>query len=57
MGGLIYVLCKYTGDPEKALRFAVAASCLKHSVPGDFAVTVAEVEQLRAGDGSGQVSR
>ena len=42
MGGLIYVLCKYTGDPEKALRFAVA---------------VAEVEQLRAGSGSGQVSR
>jgi len=58
MGGLIYGLRKYTGDPEKALRFAVAASCLKHSIPGDFnAVSVAEVEQLMAGDASGRVSR
>jgi len=58
MGGLIYGLRKYTGDPEKALRFAVAASCLKHSIMGDFnAVTVAEVEQLMAGDASGRVSR
>jgi 2-dehydro-3-deoxygluconokinase len=58
MGGLIYGLRKYTGDPEKALGFAVAASCLKHSIPGDFnAVTVAEVEQLMAGDTSGRVSR
>src|SRR5512134_973803 len=36
MGGLIYGLRKYTGDPGKALRFAVAASCLKHSILGDF---------------------
>ena len=58
MGGLIYGLRKYKGDPEKALRFAVAASCLKHSIMGDFnAVTVAEVEQLMAGDASGRVSR
>jgi 2-dehydro-3-deoxygluconokinase len=58
MGGLIYGLRKYTGDSEKALRFAVAASCLKHSIVGDFnAVTVAEVEQLMAGDASGRVSR
>lgn len=58
MGGLIYGLRKYTGDPEKALRFAVAASCLKHSIMGDFnAATVAEVEQLMAGDASGRVSR
>jgi len=58
MGGLIYGLRQYTSDPEKALRFAVAASCLKHSLPGDFnAVTVAEVEQLMAGDASGRVSR
>jgi 2-dehydro-3-deoxygluconokinase len=58
MGGLIYGLRKYTGDPEKALCFAVAASCLKHSIVGDFnAVTVAEVEQLMAGDASGRVSR
>jgi len=58
MGGLIYGLRKYTPDAEKALRFAVAASCLKHSIPGDFnAVTVAEVEQLMAGDASGRVAR
>jgi 2-dehydro-3-deoxygluconokinase len=58
MGGLIYGLRKYTGDPGQALRFAVAASCLKHSILGDFnAVTVAEVEQLMAGDISGRVSR
>ena len=58
MGGLIYGLRKFARDPEKALRFAVAASCLKHSIPGDFnAVTVAEVEQLMAGDASGRVSR
>jgi len=58
MGGLIYGLRKFTNDPEKALRFAVAASCLKHSITGDFnAVTVAEVEQLMAGDASGRVSR
>jgi 2-dehydro-3-deoxygluconokinase len=58
MGGLIYGLRQYAGDPQKALRFAVAAACLKHSIPGDFnAVTVAEVEQLLAGDASGRVSR
>jgi 2-dehydro-3-deoxygluconokinase len=58
MGGLIYGLRKFTGDPSKALRFAVAASCLKHSILGDFnAVSVAEVEQLMAGDASGRVSR
>jgi 2-dehydro-3-deoxygluconokinase len=58
MGGLIYGLRKFTGDPGKALRFAVATSCLKHSIPGDFnAVSVAEVEQLMAGDTSGRVSR
>ena len=58
MGGLIFGLRKYTGDPEKALRFAVAASCLKHSIPGDFnQVSVAEVETLMAGDASGRVSR
>lgn len=58
MGGLIYGLRKFTADPGKALRFAVAASCLKHSILGDFnAVSVAEVEQLMAGDASGRVSR
>ncbi|MBI5565759.1 MAG: sugar kinase, partial [Chloroflexi bacterium] len=58
MGGLIYGLRKFTNDPGQALRFAVAASCLKHSIPGDFnAVSVAEVETLMAGDASGRVSR
>jgi 2-dehydro-3-deoxygluconokinase len=57
MGGLIYGLRKYS-SPEEALRFAVAASCLKHSVTGDFnQVTVAEVEALMSGDASGRVAR
>jgi 2-dehydro-3-deoxygluconokinase len=57
MGGLIYGLRKY-GDPQKALNFAAAAACLKHSIPSDFnAVSVAEVETLMAGDASGRVSR
>jgi 2-dehydro-3-deoxygluconokinase len=57
MGGLIYGLRKY-GIAEKALRFAVAASCLKHSIIGDFnQVTVAEVEALMAGNASGRVAR
>ena len=58
MGGLIYGLLTYTGDDQKALNFAVAASCLKHTIYGDFnMVTVAEVENLMKGDGSGRVSR
>lgn len=58
MGGLIYGLLTWPQDDEKALRFAVAASCLKHTIPGDFnLVTVAEVEALMKGDGSGRVSR
>ena len=58
MGGLIYGLRKFTNDPQKALDFATAAGCLKHSIPGDFnAVSVAEVEALLAGDASGRVSR
>jgi 2-dehydro-3-deoxygluconokinase len=41
-----------------ALAFAVAASCLKHSIPGDFnRVSIAEVEKLAGGDASGRVSR
>jgi 2-dehydro-3-deoxygluconokinase len=56
-GGLIYGLRVY-GDPQRALDFAVAASCLKHSIPGDFnMVSVAEVEKLMGGDVSGRVSR
>lgn len=58
MGGLIYGLLTYSGDDQKALNFAVAASCLKHTIPGDFnLVSVAEVEQLMKGDGSGRVVR
>ena len=58
MGGLIYGLLTYTGDDQKALNFAVAASCLKHTIYGDFnMVTVPEVENLMKGDGSGRVSR
>jgi 2-dehydro-3-deoxygluconokinase len=58
MGGLIYGLITYPKDDEKALGFAVAASCLKHTIKGDFnAVTVDEVEKLMSGDASGRVSR
>ncbi|MGI9345287.1 MAG: PfkB family carbohydrate kinase [Gammaproteobacteria bacterium] len=54
---LIYALDTYS-DRQQALEFAVAASCLKHSIPGDFnRVTVAEVEQLIAGNGSGRIQR
>jgi 2-dehydro-3-deoxygluconokinase len=58
MGGLIYGLWSYPDNPQQALSFAVAASCLKHSIFGDFnLVTVAEVEKLMGGDASGRVSR
>jgi 2-dehydro-3-deoxygluconokinase len=58
MGGLIYGLLTYTGNDQNALNFAVAASCLKHTIPGDFnLVTVDEVEKLMGGDASGRVSR
>ena len=58
MGGLIYGLHTWPDDDQKALNFAVAASCLKHTIPGDFnLVSVAEVEQLMKGDGSGRVVR
>ncbi|MFZ0282200.1 MAG: sugar kinase [Bacteroidales bacterium] len=58
MGGLIYGLITYPGDDQKALNFAVAASCLKHTIHGDYnLVSVSEVEQLMKGDGSGRVIR
>lgn len=58
MGGLIYGLRAYGEDYQQALNFAVAASCLKHSIFGDFnLVTVEEVEKLMSGDASGRVSR
>ena len=57
MGGLIYGLREYKDD-ERALHFAVAASALKHTIYGDFnLVSVAEVENLMKGDGSGRVAR
>ncbi|OPL17516.1 MAG: 2-dehydro-3-deoxygluconokinase [delta proteobacterium ML8_D] len=55
--GLIYGLNAYD-KKQQALEFAVAASCLKHSIPGDFnRVSVAEVEKLMGGDASGRVQR
>jgi 2-dehydro-3-deoxygluconokinase len=55
--GLIFGLSELENDRE-ALRFAVATSCLKHSIPGDVAlITRGEVESLLAGDGSGRVQR
>ncbi|MFT6811347.1 MAG: 2-dehydro-3-deoxygluconokinase, partial [Saprospiraceae bacterium] len=57
MGGLIYGLKHYEND-QKALDFAVAASCLKHTIYGDANLaTVDEVEKLMGGDASGRVSR
>ena len=55
--GLIYAsLNDYA--PQDAIEFAVAASCLKHSIEGDFnMVTVDEVKKLAGGDGSGRVQR
>jgi 2-dehydro-3-deoxygluconokinase len=58
MGGLIYGLLKYPEDDQNALDFAVAASCLKHTIKGDAnLVTVDEVEKLMGGDASGRVAR
>jgi len=56
-GGLIYGFHHYE-DKQQALEFAVAASCLKHSIIGDFnRVDVSDVEKLMGGDGSGRVQR
>ncbi len=56
-GGLIYSIL--TGkSTQAAVEFAVAASALKHSIGGDYnMVTVAEVEKLAGGDGSGRIQR
>jgi 2-dehydro-3-deoxygluconokinase len=55
--GLIYGLQKLA-TPQEALEFAVAASCLKHSIPGDFSrVNVDEVNALLNEGGSGRVQR
>ena len=56
-GGLIYGLNHYE-EKSSALEFAVAASCLKHSVIGDFnRVSISDVEKLMGGDGTGRVQR
>ena len=56
-GGLIYSLLSGK-DTQSAVEFAVAASALKHSIEGDYnMVTVAEVEKLAGGDGSGRIQR
>lgn len=58
MGGLIYGLMTWPDDNQKALNFAVAASCLKHTILGDANLaTIEEVEKLMGGDASGRVSR
>ena len=58
MGGLIYGLLTYNDNDAMALEFAVAASCLKHTIYGDFnLVKTSEVEALMGGDGSGRVIR
>ena len=55
--GLIYALLAGK-RPQDAIQYAVAASCLKHSIEHDFnLVQVEEVEALAAGSGSGRVQR
>ena len=56
-GGLIYAMLNKF-NAQDVIEFAVAASCLKHSISGDFnMVTVDEVKKLAGGDGSGRVQR
>ena len=56
-GGLIYGLNRFD-NKQSALEFAVAASCLKHSVIGDFnRVSASDVTKLMGGDGTGRVQR
>ncbi len=56
--GIIFGISEYSNDEEYALNFAVAASCLKHSINGDFNLSKrSEVEALCKGDGSGRVQR
>lgn len=58
MGGLIYGILNYPNDNQVALDFAVAASCLKHTIKGDAnLVSIDEVEKLMNGDNSGRVNR
>ncbi len=56
MGGLIYGLLHFKKDRQKALNFAVAASCYKHTIPGDANLaSLGEVEKILAGDISGRL--
>ena len=56
-GGLLYGLLEY-GDDSKAIEFAAAASCLKHTIEGDYnRVSAAEVESIISGGTAGRVSR
>ena len=58
MAGIIFGFYTYPDDDQKALDFAAAASCLKHTIHGDFnLVSATEVQQLMKGDGSGRVVR
>lgn len=58
MAGLIYGLVTWPDDDQRALNFSVAASCLKHTIPGDYnLVTTDEVIKLVGGDASGRVAR
>ncbi len=56
-GGLLFGLTNYESR-QQALEFAVAASCLKHSIAGDYnRVSISDVEKLMGGDGTGRVQR
>ena len=57
-GGGLICACLNGYDPQATIEFAVAASCLKHSIEGDFnMVSMDEVLKLAGGDGSGRVQR
>ncbi len=57
VGGLLYGLVS-GHEPQETVEFAVAASCLKHTIQGDFnQVDVDDVKKLMSGDGSGRVQR
>jgi 2-dehydro-3-deoxygluconokinase len=58
MAGIIYGLITWAEDHQTALEFAVAATCLKHSISGDINLaTVNEIQALMSGSGGGRVSR
>lgn len=58
MAGIIYGLINWPNDHQSALEFAVAATCLKHSISGDINLSTAEeIKALMSGQGGGRVSR